>query len=242
MSSPAPAFNASEAGDLVSLEDVQLTLPSAAGPVDILRGIDLRIGGGETVSIVGPSGAGKTTLMMVVAGLEQPSAGAVRVAGADLTAMSEDQLALFRRDHIGIVFQAFRLVPTMTAVENVAIPLEFAGHTAPFEAARAVLAKVKLDHRLHHYPDQLSGGEQQRVAIARAFVVGPKLLLADEPTGNLDGATGETVIDLLFELQALHGATLCLITHDRALAARCARTISLADGRIAEDSRRSDAA
>ncbi|MED5518896.1 MAG: ATP-binding cassette domain-containing protein, partial [Pseudomonadota bacterium] len=168
MSSPALAFNASEAGDLVSLEDVQLTLPSAAGPVDILRGIDLRIGGGETVSIVGPSGAGKTTLMMVVAGLEQPSAGAVRVAGADLTAMSEDQLALFRRDHIGIVFQAFRLVPTMTAVENVAIPLEFAGHTAPFEAARTALAKVKLDHRLHHYPDQLSGGEQQRVAIARA--------------------------------------------------------------------------
>ncbi|MEC8006456.1 MAG: ATP-binding cassette domain-containing protein, partial [Pseudomonadota bacterium] len=157
-------------------------------------------------------------------------------------AMSEDQLALFRRDHIGIVFQAFRLVPTMTAVENVAIPLEFAGHTAPFEAARAALAKVKLDHRLHHYPDQLSGGEQQRVAIARAFVVGPKLLLADEPTGNLDGATGETVIDLLFELQALHGATLCLITHDSALAARCARTISLADGCIAEDSRRSDAA
>ena len=230
MSSPALAFNASEAGDLVSLEDVQLTLPSAAGPVDILRGIDLRIGGGETVSIVGPSGAGKTTLMMVVAGLEQPSAGAVRVAGADLTAMSEDQLALFRRDHIGIVFQAFRLVPTMTAVENVAIPLEFAGHTAPFEAARAALTKVKLDHRLHHYPDQLSGGEQQRVAIARAFVVGPKLLLADEPTGNLDHKTALAIYDLMRELNEQSGTAFLVVTHDGELASKMDRQLHMQDG------------
>jgi len=220
---------------LVALGDVHLTLASAAGPVDILRGVSLAIAAGETVSLVGPSGSGKTSLMMVLAGLERPSSGRVSVDGHDLDALDEDALARLRRAAIGIVFQSFHLIPTMTALENVAVPLELAGRRDAFATAGERLAAVGLAHRLGHYPAQLSGGEQQRVAIARAFVADPKLLLADEPTGNLDGATGRLVIDCLFEHQSRHGATLLLITHDASLAERCGRRIGLSDGRVVED-------
>ncbi len=219
---------------MIRLNDVHLTLGSLAGAVHILRGIDLDIGDGETVAIVGPSGSGKSTMMMVIAGLERPSSGKVEIAGKNLGALNEDGLALFRRDHVGIVFQNFHLVPTMTALENVAIPLEFAGRRDAFAAARGGLEAVGLGHRLDHYPAQLSGGEQQRVALARAAATGPKLLLADEPTGNLDGETGEHVIDLLFGLQQRLGTTLLLITHDQTLARRCQRVVRLANGRIAD--------
>jgi putative ABC transport system ATP-binding protein len=226
------------AGDpLVVLEDVHLTLGSAAGPVNILRGVSLEIGGGETVSVVGPSGSGKSTLMMVLGGLERPSAGRVRIDGNDLGALGEDALARLRRARIGIVFQSFHLIPTMTALENVAMPLELAGRRDAFTVAGAGLAAVGLSHRLSHYPGQLSGGEQQRVAIARAFIAGPKLLLADEPTGNLDAATGRLVIDYLFEHQARHRTTVLLITHDPSIAERCERQVALLDGRIVEDRR-----
>ncbi|MBO0735355.1 MAG: ABC transporter ATP-binding protein [Alphaproteobacteria bacterium] len=224
-------------GPLVVLEDVHLTLESAAGPVNILRGISLEIGAGETVSIVGPSGSGKSTLMMVLGGLERPSTGRVLIEGNDLGAFSEDALARFRRGRIGIVFQSFHLIPTMTALENVAIPLELDGHRDAFAAAETSLAAVGLSHRTTHYPGQLSGGEQQRVAIARAFISQPKLLLADEPTGNLDGVTGRMVIDCLFEHQIRHEASLLLITHDRGIAERCGRQVRLVDGRIVEDVR-----
>ena len=217
---------------IVQVDDVHLTLESAAGPVPILRGIDLTIAAGETVSVVGPSGAGKSTMMMIMAGLERPSQGYVRVAEHELTQMSEDALALFRRDHVGIVFQSFHLVATMTALENVAVPLEFAGRKDAFEQARAELEAVGLGHRLSHYPGQLSGGEQQRVALARALVAQPDLLLADEPTGNLDGTTGAQIIDLMFALSTQRGTTLILITHDMALAGRCGRHIHVADGLI----------
>ena len=227
---------------IVVLDDVHLKLESAAGSVNILRGITLSVAGGETLSVVGPSGSGKSTMMMIIAGLERPTSGTVTVAGADLAALDEDALALFRRDAIGIVFQSFHLVPTMTAIENVAIPLEFAGQPDAFARAREALASVGLDHRLRHYPGQLSGGEQQRVALARAFVAGPDLLLADEPTGNLDGETGAAVIDLLFDLQARHGTTLILITHNAALAARCGRGVGLVDGRIVADPQPADGA
>ncbi len=223
------------AGPLVVVEDLHLTLPSAAGPVDILRGVSLAIAAGETVSLVGPSGSGKTTLVMVLGGLERPSHGRVSVDGHDLGALGEDALARLRRAAIGIVFQSFHLIPTMTALENVAVPLELAGRRDAFAAAAEGLAAVGLGHRLRHYPGQLSGGEQQRVAIARAFIARPKLLLADEPTGNLDGATGRLVIDCLFEHQARHGTTLLLITHDACLARRCGRRIRMADGQIVED-------
>ena len=217
----------------VKLSDVHVTLPSAAGDVPILRGIDVQIKAGETVGLVGPSGSVMSTVMMVVAGLELPTSGQVAVAGVDYAGMSEDKLALFRRKNVGIVFQAFHLIPTMTALENVAVPLEFAGLSDAFDRARAKLDAVGLSHRLTHYPGQLSGGEQQRVALARAFAAEPRLLLADEPTGNLDGGTGQTIIDLLFQMHDEHDATLLLITHDMALAERCGRTISLADGQIA---------
>lgn len=220
---------------LVDLRDVHLNLRSGAGEVNILRGISLSIGAGETVSIVGPSGAGKSTLMMIMGGLESATSGDVTVAGHDLSRLDEDALARFRRDHVGIVFQAFRLIPTMTALENVAIPLELAGEDEAFEKARESLGRVGLAHRVEHYPDQLSGGEQQRVAIARAFVSRPALLLADEPTGNLDRATGDGVVELLFDLQARHGTTLILITHDPSLAERCGRTIPMADGLIVDE-------
>jgi putative ABC transport system ATP-binding protein len=219
---------------MILLDEVRLTLTSAAGPVNVLRGVSLRVGAGETVSLVGPSGSGKSTLMMVTGGLERPSAGRVVVAGTDLATLDEDGLARFRRDTIGIVFQSFHLVPTMTALENVAIPLELAGRADAFEAARARLDAVGLAERVLHYPGQLSGGEQQRVALARAFAAAPKLLLADEPTGNLDTATGRRVIDLLFELSATHGTTLLLITHDHDLARQCHRIVHMADGRIVE--------
>ena len=220
---------------LVRLDGVELMLESAAGPVHILRGIDLSIGAGETISVVGPSGSGKTSLMMVIAGLERQTGGRIEIAGTDFTALGEDALARLRRERIGIVFQNFHLVPTMTALENVAVPIELARAGDAFARAAQALGRVGLDHRLSHYPGQLSGGEQQRVAIARAFVTGPSLLLADEPTGNLDGETGEAVIGLLFELAAQAGSTLLLVTHNPALAARCGRGLVLADGRIVAD-------
>ena len=220
---------------LVLLEDVSLTLASAAGPVDILRGISLAIAAGEAVALIGPSGSGKSSLLMVLAGLERPSAGRVVLAGQELGMLDENGLARLRRRHVGIVFQAFHLLPTMTALENVAIPLELAGDRGAMKAARAALQRVGLGHRFGHYPAQLSGGEQQRVAIARALVAGPSLLLADEPTGNLDGATGRVVIDCLFDQHARLGSALLLITHDAALAERCGRQLFLADGRIAAE-------
>jgi putative ABC transport system ATP-binding protein len=224
-------------GPLVVLDNVHLTLGSAAGPVNILRGVSLAVGAGETVSIVGPSGSGKSTLIMVLGGLERPSGGEVRIAGTDLGRLGEDALARLRRARIGIVFQSFHLIPTMTALENVAIPLELARRADAFAAAAEALGEVGLGHRLAHYPGQLSGGEQQRVAIARAFIAGPQLLLADEPTGNLDGATGRLVIDCLFEQQTRSNTTLLLITHDAHIAERCQRQIRLVDGRIVEDRR-----
>jgi putative ABC transport system ATP-binding protein len=217
---------------MIRLSDVKLKLASAAGEVNILRGLNLDVAQGETVGVVGPSGSGKSTMMMIVAGLERPSAGRVEVAGQELTALGEDALARFRRRHVGIVFQAFHLIPTMTALENVAVPLEFAGRDDAFERAKASLSAVGLQHRMTHYPGQLSGGEQQRVALARAFAVEPSLLLADEPTGNLDGETGRQVIDLMFDMAARYSSTLMLITHDPALAGRCRRLVRLVDGRI----------
>jgi putative ABC transport system ATP-binding protein len=217
---------------LIKLSDIHLTLGSAAGQVNILRGVDLRVDRGETVAVVGPSGSGKSTMMMIVAGLERPTTGSVRVAGTDFGALDEDGLALFRRRNIGIVFQAFHLIATMTALENVAVPLELAGVADAFDRARAGLKIVGLGERVEHYPGQLSGGEQQRVALARAFAAEPALLLADEPTGNLDGTTGAAIIDLMFELQRKRGATLLLITHDQDLAARCDRTVHMHDGRL----------
>src|SRR6185437_3099850 len=219
---------------LILLEDVRLTLTSAAGPVNVLRGISATIESGTAIGLVGPSGSGKSTLMMVLGGLERVTSGRVAIAGTDLNTLSEDALARFRRDRIGIVFQSFHLVPTMSALENVAVPLELAGRADAFAVAAAGLEAVGLKDRLHHYPSQLSGGEQQRVAIARAFAPQPSLLLADEPTGNLDGETGKQVIDLLFALHAERGTTLLLITHDPALAERCDRIIHLRDGQIAQ--------
>jgi putative ABC transport system ATP-binding protein len=220
------------ANPLVQVKDLHLTVPSAAGPVNILRGIDLTVSAGEAVGIVGPSGSGKTSLLMVLAGLEAASSGSVSLNGQELVGLDEDALARLRRDQVGIVFQAFHLIPTMTALENVSIPLELAGDRDAEARAQQSLRAVGLGHRLTHLPGQLSGGEQQRVALARAFAPAPRLLLADEPTGNLDRATGEAVMELLFDLQAHHGTTLLLITHDPDLAARCDRTIHIADGRV----------
>ncbi|MBK8907479.1 MAG: ABC transporter ATP-binding protein [Rhodospirillales bacterium] len=219
---------------VIALSDVQLTLSSAAGTVAILQGIDLTVERGETIGLVGPSGSGKTSLLMVVAGLEHATSGTVRVAGQDITRLDEDALARFRRKHVGIVFQNFHLIPTMTAIENVALPLEFAGADDARERARGHLEAVGLGSRLRHYPSQLSGGEQQRVALARAFAPEPALLLADEPTGNLDVATGAAVIHLLFDLRRRLGTTLVLITHDPALAAQCDRIVEMRDGRVAK--------
>ena len=216
----------------ILLEDVHVTLPSRAGPVAILRGIDIEVATGEAIAVVGPSGSGKSTLLMVIAGLESATEGRVHVVGADYATLDEDGLARLRAANIGIVFQSFHLVPTMTAIENVALPLEFLDHEDAFDAARAALAEVGLTHREAHFTGQLSGGEQQRVAIARALSTRPALILADEPTGNLDLATGAVVMDLLFTLKERTGATLLLITHDRSLAKRCDRIVSFADGRI----------
>ena len=220
---------------MIDIADLRLTLASDAGPVNILNGLNLKVGAKESLGIVGPSGSGKTSLMLLIAGLEQASGGRIRLGQSEITAMSEDQLALYRRGHIGIVFQAFHLIPTMTALENVATPLELSGERRALEIARGALEEVGLGHRLGHYPSQLSGGEQQRVALARAVAPQPDILLADEPTGNLDTETGQKVIELLFGMQRRRGATLLLITHDPALARRCDRIIRLADGRIVNE-------
>ena len=223
---------APELAPLIEVRGLRLTVPSAAGPVNILSGVDLTVESGEAVGIVGPSGSGKTSLLMVLAGLEAATSGSVRVAGQTITGMGEDELARFRRGTVGIVFQSFHLIPTMTALENVSIPMELAGDRDAAARAAESLVAVGLGHRLTHLPGQLSGGEQQRVALARAFAPRPRLLLADEPTGNLDAATGVVVMDLLFGLRVSHGTTLLLITHDPALAARCGRQVRIADGRV----------
>jgi putative ABC transport system ATP-binding protein len=217
---------------VIDLADVSLTLTSRAGPVEILKGVDLTVSPGESIAVVGPSGSGKTSLLMIIAGLERATSGRVRVAGHEFAALDEDRLAVIRGTNIGIVFQSFHLVPTMTALENVALPLEFAGKANAVGTARAQLGEVGLSHRADHFPAQLSGGEQQRVALARAMSPSPQILLADEPTGNLDGKTGGHVIDLLFDLQRSRQATLILVTHDIPLAERCGRVVRMADGRI----------
>jgi putative ABC transport system ATP-binding protein len=222
---------------IVRFTDVHLDMASDAGLVNILRGVTLAIAAGEIAAVVGPSGAGKSSLMMVAGGLERATSGRVELAGRDLGPLDDDARARLRRDHVGIVFQGFHLIPTMTALENVALPLEFAGRTDAFEAAEGALKHVGLAPRVAHYPAQLSGGEQQRVAVARAFVGQPKLLLADEPTGNLDGATGKQVMDLLFDLARANGTTLVLVTHDMALAERCDRIVRLVDGVVVDDRR-----
>ncbi|HML54601.1 MAG TPA: ABC transporter ATP-binding protein [Solidesulfovibrio magneticus] len=218
---------------MISLSDVRLTLQSQAGGVNILRGVDFAAAAGEVAAVMGPSGAGKTTLLMLMAGLLAPTSGTVTVAGHDLTTMGEDGLARFRRDNVGIVFQAFHLVPAMTALENVALPLEFAGRADAFDQAAKALDAVGLSQRRGHFPAELSGGEQQRVALARALAPRPRLLLADEPTGNLDGETGQMVMELLFSLSG--GMTLILVTHDPGLAERCGRVVHIRDGRVAGD-------
>jgi putative ABC transport system ATP-binding protein len=230
----APRIHADAAGDaLVRIHGLTLTVRATAGPVNILRGIDLDIARGEAVGMVGPSGSGKTSLLMVLAGLERATSGSILLDGQEITRLDEDALSRLRRRSVGIVFQAFHLIPAMTALENVAVPLELAGAADAMARAADSLRAVGLGHRLAHLPGQLSGGEQQRVALARALAPRPKLLLADEPTGNLDRATGEAVMDLLFALREQAGATLLLITHDPALAARCSRIVRMADGRIA---------
>ncbi len=218
----------------LELKDVHLALGSRAGEVKILRGVTLQANAGEAIGIVGPSGSGKTSLLMVIAGLEAVTSGHISIAGENLGGKSEEQLAKFRRDNIGIIFQSFHLIPTMTAVENVAVPLEFKGVAHALQKASEGLTRVGLGHRLTHYPGQLSGGEQQRVAIARAVTSGAKILLADEPTGNLDQETGSLIIDLLFDLKDRENATLLLVTHDRALANRCNRIVEVRDGLVSE--------
>ena len=216
----------------IELHEVELSLGSGAARVHILKGITARIGRGEAIGLVGPSGSGKSTLLMTMAGLERPDSGRIVVDGQDLGAMGEDDLARFRGRRIGIVFQSFHLIPTMTALENVAVPLELAGAADAFDRARAELTAVGLGERLSHYPAQLSGGEQQRVALARALAPDPAILVADEPTGNLDEATGASIVELMFALKRERAATLVLVTHDPSLAARCDRTIRLRSGRI----------
>ena len=221
---------------MISARNLRLTLGDGPAAVEILRGIDLDVASGETLALLGPSGSGKSSLMAVLTGLERATSGTLTVAGADFETLDEDALARARRGRIGIVLQAFHLLPTMTAQENVATPLELAGEKDAWDRAAAELAAVGLGHRRDHYPAQLSGGEQQRVAIARAIAPRPPLVFADEPTGNLDAATGEAITDLLFERRAEAGATLVVITHDPALAERCGRVLTMADGRIASDS------
>jgi putative ABC transport system ATP-binding protein len=221
---------------MIEVQNLTVTLPSSAGDVNILRGLNVTIAPGEAVGLIGPSGSGKTTLLMVLAGLEPATSGAVHIAGHDYANMSEDDLARFRRSHVGIVFQSFHLVPTMTALENVMLPLELASQAeAPARAAK-ILAEVGLADRHDHYPTQMSGGEQQRVALARALVANPPVLFADEPTGNLDQKTGQAVMDLILGLAKERGTTLVLITHDKNLAQRCDRTLTMRDGRLEAES------
>ena len=220
---------------ILSLDNAALTLDGNAGRVEILKGITLDIARGETVGLIGPSGSGKSSLLMLMGGLERATGGKVDVLGHDLTAMDEDALARFRRHHMGVVFQSFHLIPTMTALENVATPLELAGAADAFERAEAELKAVGLGRRIDHYPAQLSGGEQQRVALARAAAPQPDILLADEPTGNLDGTTGAQIMDLLFGLNERHGSTLILVTHAPELAERCDRVIRLEDGQVRQE-------
>ncbi|MDX1540157.1 MAG: ATP-binding cassette domain-containing protein [Geminicoccaceae bacterium] len=219
---------------MIELQDLHVTLGSQAGPVKILKGIDLVVPTGASASVVGPSGSGKSTLLAVIGGIERPTSGRVVVAGQDFAALDEDRLAVFRGREIGILFQSFHLIPTMTALENVAVPMELAGRRDAFARAADGLAEVGLGHREGHYPGQLSGGEQQRVALARALANRPKLLLADEPTGNLDAATGREIEELIFRLQAERGMTLLLITHEPALAGRCSQRLRMADGLLHE--------
>ncbi|MEP9387313.1 ABC transporter ATP-binding protein [Mesorhizobium sp. KR9-304] len=217
---------------VIQLKDVSLTLGHGASSVHVLKSVSLEVGQGEATGIVGPSGSGKSTLLMVLAGLERVDSGTVRIAGEVLNGRSEDQIAAFRGRNVGIVFQSFHLIPNMTALENVAVPLELAGHADPFGAAARELASVGLSERTTHYPGELSGGEQQRVAIARALAPEPSILIADEPTGNLDQATGRQIADLLFAKAKERGMTLVLVTHDQSLAARCARQVAMRSGRI----------
>lgn len=220
---------------ILSLKDASLSLNGNAGRVDILHSITLDVEKGETLGLIGPSGSGKSSLLMLMGGLEQATSGTIQALGQDLTAMDEDALARFRRDHMGVVFQSFHLIPTMTALENVATPLELAGARDAFERAAAELETVGLASRANHYPAQMSGGEQQRVALARASAPRPHILLADEPTGNLDETNGSAIMDLLFGLRDAHGATLVLVTHSNELAGRCDRVIRLRDGHIAPE-------
>ena len=217
---------------IIALSNVHLSLESNAGTIEILKNISLNVSNGESLALIGPSGSGKSSLLMLLGGLERASSGSVRVAGTELSDLNEDQLAVLRRDQMGIVFQSFHLIPTMSALENVATPLELAGVTDAFKKARGALDTVGLTHRQDHFPGQLSGGEQQRVALARAVVSQPKILLADEPTGNLDGINGIAIMDLLFSLRDQFGSTLILVTHDPVLANRCNRIIRLHDGEI----------
>ncbi|MEO8301433.1 MAG: ABC transporter ATP-binding protein [Rhizomicrobium sp.] len=226
MNNPPPALQ---------LQDISLTLNSLAGPVDILNGISLSVAQGQTVALTGPSGSGKSSLLMVAAGLEKPTSGRITVTGTDITRMGEDGLARFRLGRVGVVFQSFHLIPTMTALENVAVPLELMGEPDAFARAERELRAVGLLQRADHYPGQLSGGEQQRVALARALAPGPQILFADEPTGNLDGATGAGIAELLFGLNAERGATLFLVTHEESLARRCGRILRMADGKVVSD-------
>ncbi len=235
VSSPSSEKAHQSAAPVIMLDEARLALSSAEGMVEILRGISLLIEAGETVGVLGPSGAGKTSLLMIMAGLESLTGGSISLAENDITTMGEDALAALRRDQVGIVFQAFRLIPSMTALQNVAVPMELAGRRDADEMAATALEAVGLGHRKTHLPDQMSGGEQQRVAIARAIATRPRILLADEPTGNLDSGTSEKVIATLFEATKSAGAALVLVTHDADLAERCERVLTIEDGRIVGD-------
>ena len=235
VSSPSSEKAHQSAAPVIMLDEARLALSSAEGMVEILRGISLSIEAGETVGVLGPSGAGKTSLLMIMAGLESLTGGSISLAENDITTMGEDALAALRRDQVGIVFQAFRLIPSMTALQNVAVPMELAGRRDADDMAATALEAVGLGHRKTHLPDQMSGGEQQRVAIARAIATRPRILLADEPTGNLDSGTSEKVIATLFEATKSAGAALVLVTHDADLAERCERVLTIEDGRIVGD-------